>query len=56
MRAAASGRKGRRCVPITGHALINFPMTTRATMEEIAASLPAAANAGTPRREARQVQ
>ena len=36
--------------------LINFPMTTRATMEEIAASLPAAANAGTPRREARQVQ
>lgn len=35
---------------------INFPITARATMEQIAASLPAAGNAGTPRREARQAQ
>ena len=35
---------------------INFPMTARATMEKIAASLPAAGNADPARREARQAQ
>ena len=35
---------------------INFPMSARATMEEIAASLPAAGNAGAPRREAQQAR
>lgn len=36
--------------------LINFPLTARATMEKIAASLPAAGNAGAPRQEAPQAQ
>jgi hypothetical protein len=35
---------------------INFPLTARATMEKIAASLPAAGNAGAPRRKAQQAQ
>jgi hypothetical protein len=35
---------------------INFPITARATMEQIAASLPAAANADAPGREARQAR
>jgi hypothetical protein len=36
--------------------LINFPLTARATMEKIAASLSAAGNAGAPRQETRQAQ
>jgi hypothetical protein len=35
---------------------ISFPLTARATMEKIAASLPAAGNAGAPRQETRQAQ
>lgn len=35
---------------------INFPLTARATMAEIAASLPAAGNAGAPPRAAQQAQ
>jgi hypothetical protein len=35
---------------------INFPLTARATMEEIAASLPVAGNAGAPRQETQQAQ
>lgn len=35
---------------------INFPITARATMEQIAASLPAAGNLGAPRQESGQPQ
>lgn len=35
---------------------INFPITARATMEQIAASLPTAGNPGAPRQEAPQAR